>query len=109
MEAYRSRYAELQKMGATVLAISSDDQQTLVKFKAATKAPFPFIPDPEGKLIRLFDVKTPLVTYAKRTTFVVGEGLKVLAVQTGSDAIDASNAVRACSLHHGAAKPNPGS
>lgn len=108
MEAYRSGYAELEKQGATVLAVSADDKETMAKFKASTKAPFPFIPDPDGKLIRLFDVKTPLVTFAKRTTFVVGEGRKVLAVHSGSEAIDAQNAVRACALRPPTAKADGG-
>ncbi len=43
-------------------------------------------------------MKTPLVNYASRTTFVVGPGRKVLAKQEGSDAIDPTGAVAACSL-----------
>ncbi len=43
-------------------------------------------------------MKTPIVTFAKRTTFVIGKDRKVLSVETGSDAIDPSAAVTACSI-----------
>jgi hypothetical protein len=39
-----------------------------------------------------------LLGVAKRVTFVVGAGRKVLSVEEGSDAIDPSGAVVACSL-----------
>jgi peroxiredoxin Q/BCP len=43
-------------------------------------------------------VKMPVISLAQRTTFVIGEGRKVLEVQSGSSAIDPSAAVAACSL-----------
>ena len=46
-------------------------------------------------LAELYQVKTPLVTYAKRRTFVIGAGRKVARVDEGSDAIDPSGAIRA--------------
>jgi hypothetical protein len=39
-----------------------------------------------------------LLGVAKRVTFVVGPGRKVLSVQEGSEAIDPSGAVTACAL-----------
>lgn len=81
-----------------MIAISTDDAETSAKFKASLKAPYHFVADADAKLVKLFDVKTPLVSFAKRTTFVVGPGRKILAVQEGGDAIDPSGAVTACSL-----------
>src|SRR3954469_24003481 len=49
LTAYRERYADISKANAQVLAISTDDKETLSRFKAELKAPFAFIPDPEGK------------------------------------------------------------
>jgi len=101
---YRERYADIEKLGARILAVSMDDAATLKKFKESLKASYAFIPDPEGKLVRLFDVKMPVMSLAQRYTFVVGEGMKVLQVQSGSDAIDPSGAVAACSVRKPAAK-----
>lgn len=81
-----------------MIAVSGDDAVTAKKFRVSLKAPFPFVSDEAGALMRQFDVKYPLVTVAKRVTFVLGQGRKVLAVQEGADAIDPAVAVTACSL-----------
>jgi peroxiredoxin len=108
MQAYRDRYAEIQKMSGRVLAISTDDVETLKKWRAELKAPQTFIADPDGKIVKLFDTKAPVVNIASRRTFVVGKGLKVLEVQEGGEAIDPAKAVRACGLHDHAAPPDAG-
>jgi peroxiredoxin len=81
-----------------VIAISTDDVETQKKFRESLKAPYHFIADKEAFLVNLFDVKVFLFTLSKRVTFVIGAGLKVLSVTEGSDAIDPSGAVKACSL-----------
>lgn len=81
-----------------MIAISTDDAPTSRKFKESLKAPYHFVADADAALVKLYDVKTPLVSFAKRNTFVVGPGRKILAVQEGGDAIDPSGAVAACSL-----------
>lgn len=103
LTAYRDRYADVEKAQAQVLAISMDEADTLKKFKESLKAQFAFVPDPDAKLVSLYDVKMPLLSLANRVTFVVGEGRKVLKVDTGADAIDVSKAVTACPLRK--AKP----
>ena len=95
MKGYRSRYADLEKLKAQALAVSTDDNETQAKFKAKMEAQFPFVADPGGKLVSLFGVKAPVVTMATRATFVIGTDRKILAVQTGGDAIDAGNVVEA--------------
>ena len=99
MQAYRDRYAEIQKYNGRVLAISTDDVETLKKWRAELKAPQTFISDTDAKLVKLFDTKMALVPVASRRTFVVGPGRRILEVQEGGDAIDAAPAVRACGLH----------
>ncbi len=88
----------MEKSGARVLAISMDDQETMKRFKSELKAPFSFIPDPEGKIVNLYDVKMPVASIAKRTSFVVGPDRKIVKIQSGSDAIDPSDAIAACPL-----------
>ena len=56
-----------------------------------------FVADPEGVLIRKFDVKTPLITFAKRTTFVIAPDGKIAHVDAGKHALAADAAV-SCAL-----------
>src|SRR3954466_2086706 len=101
MQAYRDRYAEITKLGARVLAVSTDDVETLKKWRAELKAPQTFVADPDQKLVKLYDTKMPVVGVASRRTFVIGKGRKVLELQEGGDAIDPASSVRACGLHDG--------
>jgi peroxiredoxin len=89
----------VEKAKAQVLAVSMDSRDELKKFKAELKAPFAMVPDPDGKLVKLFDVKMPVVSYAQRYSFVIGPDRKILKVQSGSDAIDPAGAIAACPLH----------
>jgi peroxiredoxin len=75
-----------------------DDAETMKKFKAELKAPYAFIPDPEGKIVALYDVKMPVMSMANRYSFVVGEDRKVVKVQSGKDALDPAEAIAACPL-----------
>jgi peroxiredoxin len=81
-----------------VIAISTDDAETQKKFRESLKAPYHFVADEKATLVKLFDVKVFLLTMSKRITFVVGPGRKILSIQEGSDAIDPSGAVAACSI-----------
>ncbi len=81
-----------------MIAISTDDAQTSRRFRESLKAPYHFVADDQATVVKLFDVKAFLFTIARRVTFVIGPGRKVLSVQEGSDAIDPSGAVAACSL-----------
>ncbi len=78
--------------------MSTDDLETQKRFKAKVAPNVMFIADPEAKLVKLFDVKMPVLTLAQRTTFVIGKDRKILRIDTGSDAIDPAGAVGACEL-----------
>ena len=79
-----------------MVAISGDDQETLKEYKASLRASFPFVPDPDGRLMELFDVKYPLFNISARYSFVIGTGRKVIEVFSGSDAVAAQKALDAC-------------
>lgn len=98
MQAYRDRYAEIQKLNGRVIAVSTDDVETLKKWRTELKAPQTFVADPDQKLVKLFDTKMPVIGIASRRTFVIGKGRKVMEVTEGGAAIDPSTAVRACSI-----------
>jgi len=98
MTAYKDRYKDVEQTGATVLAISMDDADKLREFKESLKATFAFVPDPKGDIVGKYDVKMPVISLAKRYTFVVGEGRKILKVDSGSDAVDPTAAIVSCPL-----------
>ena len=81
-----------------MIAISTDDVETSKRFRDSLKAPYHFVADESASLVKAFDVKMFLFTIAKRVTFVVGPGRKILSVSEGSDAMDPSGAVQACSI-----------
>ena len=94
--AFQAGYAKFSKQGGEVLAISGDDRETMRSYKKSLGAKFPLIPDPEGALMELFGVKYPLFTVASRYSFVVGDGRRVVKVFSGGEAIDAEQALAAC-------------
>jgi peroxiredoxin Q/BCP len=77
-----------------VLAISSDDGVTLLKFRTKYGRDVAFVSDPKGELIERYGVKTPVITFAQRTTFIIDQTGVIRAVQTGGDAIDVRNALK---------------
>lgn len=79
-----------------MVAISTDDVETLKRFKEKTKAPYPLLSDPGGKVASEWVGLMPVVKLAKRANFVVGEDGVVKQVIEGSDAIDPTAAVNAC-------------
>jgi peroxiredoxin Q/BCP len=79
--------------------VSTDKEATQASFRREIGAAFGFVADSKGELTRLYGVKTPLVTFARRYTFVIGKDRKVLHVDSGGDAIDTSGAMQACSLY----------
>ena len=97
MQAYRDRSAEIRKLNGKVIAVSMDDAATLLKWRNQLKAPQTFVADPGGGLVKLYDVKLPVLGMAQRHTFVIGAGRIVLEHTEGGDAIDPSKAVTACS------------
>ena len=82
-----------------MVGISVDDLDTLRRFKAQTKAPFPLPSDPDGKVSSQYAGLMPVVKLAKRANVVVGEDGIVKQVVTGGDAVDPSSAISACPLH----------
>ncbi|MBF5045219.1 peroxiredoxin [Aggregicoccus sp. 17bor-14] len=98
LKGYRDRHEELTRAHGQVLAVSMDDVETMRRFKQELGAPFTFVPDPEGELVRRFGVKMPLIPVPRRYTFVLGEGRRVLKVEAGKDAADPGGAIGACPL-----------
>jgi thioredoxin-dependent peroxiredoxin len=103
MSGLRDHKAQFDVAGAQVLGVSLDSLETQTRFADSLKLPFPLLSDREGKAATAYGVKT--LFWASRTTFVIDEGGKIVAIFEGSEAIDPAAAVSACGK---ALKPPPG-
>lgn len=95
---FRDKYAAVEQKGAQVIGISTDDLETLRRFKSELKAPFPLLSDPDGKVAKQYSglMPVPGVNMASRANVVVGQDGLVKQVVTGSDAVDPSSAISNC-------------
>jgi peroxiredoxin len=99
MQAYRDKYAKVRAKGAEVVAISSDDVETLKRFKADVEAPFVFLSDPGGQVAAAFGSVTH--TSSRRATYDIDSDGRITHVNTGASAIFPESDIKACPAHHG--------
>lgn len=72
---------EFTALGATVIGLSSDDLPTLHKFSLSEcGGKFPVGADPDGVVIKAYDVKLPVVGYSSRTSYVIGQDGRIAHV-----------------------------
>ena len=91
----------MTKKGAKVVGISTDDLETLKRFKAETKAQFALLSDRDGAIAKEYVGLMPIpgTKLAKRANIVIGEDRKVKEVVSGKDAIDPTSAIASCPSH----------
>jgi len=84
--AFRDRKAELQKLGAKVLGISTDDVASHVKFRDKYSLNFPLLADPDHQVAEQYGAWREKNMYGKksmgiaRSTFLIGPDGKVKKV-----------------------------
>src|SRR5689334_11569325 len=73
METYRDQYVTLfnNGKGVALIGISTDADTAQASWARDAHFPFYFASDPDGKIVKLYDVKYPAVNFAKRVLFVV--------------------------------------
>ena len=79
-----------------MIGISTDDVDTLKRFKEQLGAPFPLLSDPGGKVAKQYAGLMPVVGLATRSNIVLGKDGVVKEVVTGGDAVDPSTAIASC-------------
>ena len=83
----RDGYQAIQATGAVVLGVSAYGVDSHAAFSKKYKLPFALLADPEGTLIKAYDVKMPLLKMAHRGTFIIDKQgvirFKVDNVDTG--------------------------
>lgn len=76
---FRDRHHEIRALGAAVVGVSIDDADTQCRFAEHHQLGFPLIADADGRVVRAYGVKRPLVETAKRVTFVIDPDGRVAA------------------------------
>ena len=75
--------------------MSSDSQEKNDRFQKSLDLPFPLVGDPEGKILRAYDVRWPIVGLAQRVTYAIGRNNQVLLAFHSELNMD-SHAAKAC-------------
>ena len=68
---FRDSWKEIQKLGATVLGVSADDEASHAKFAQKYKLPFPLLSDPDRKVMTKFGAYGEKMMYGKKTVGVI--------------------------------------
>ncbi len=77
---FRDRLGDLQTNNVEVIGVSYDSAESHKKFADEYKLNFTLVADPDGKVIRLYDVKMPLMAMSKRVSFLIGTDGKIIHV-----------------------------
>ena len=84
--AFRDRYAELQKLGVTLLGVSADDAESHTKFRDKFDLPFPLLVDQGNKISEKYGAYREKNMYGKksmgiqRSTYLIDSDGKVAKV-----------------------------
>ena len=76
----RDRMGDLKTNNVEVIGVSHDSAASHKKFVDEYKLNFTLIADPDGKIIKLYDAKLPIVGMSKRVSFLIGRDGKIIHV-----------------------------
>lgn len=74
---FRDHYSEIAALGAEVIGVSVDPEQTQCDFASKEGVPFPMIGDAARTINRSYDVLWPLLAVSQRVTYVIGPDGKI--------------------------------
>lgn len=88
--AFRDAIKVIRNENADVFGISTDDVENLQKFHKEHQLTFTLLSDPDAKVTEAYGVKMPIVTVAKRWTFILDPSLVIRQIDDDVDpAMDA--------------------
>jgi peroxiredoxin Q/BCP len=88
--AFRDSIALIRAQGADVFGISTDTVEAQAAFHKEHQLVFTLLADPEGKVTEQYGAKMPVLTMAKRWTFIIDPTLTIREVERDVDpAMDA--------------------
>jgi len=85
-----------------VVGVSGDTQETNDRFRKSLDLPFPLVGDPEGKILRAYRVRWPLLGLAQRVTYAVSQKGRIL-LAFHSELSPTAHAAKACEAVAGSA------
>lgn len=68
---FRDNYAAVQQHDAVIVGVSTDSADSHRAFRERHRLPFPLIPDPEKRVVRLYDADGFLGLTTARITYVI--------------------------------------
>lgn len=74
---FRDHYAEIAALGAEVIGVSVDKEQTQCDFASQEGVPYPMIGDESRAINRSYDVLWPLLGVSQRVTYIIGPDGKI--------------------------------
>jgi len=80
IKGFRDNYDELKELGFEVIGISTDSEETQCRFAARHGVTYPMIGDPDMTITRAYDVRWPLIPFARRVAYVLNARHAVAAV-----------------------------
>jgi len=98
---FAKEFQKLQSRDCDVVGVSSDTQETNDRFRESLDLPFPLVGDPQGDILRAYDVRWPIVGIAQRVTYAIGRNRKVL-LAFHSELHMKAHAAEACGMVAGA-------
>jgi peroxiredoxin Q/BCP len=70
---FRDSYPELAALGAEVVGVSADGIDVQCEFGRQEQVSFPLLADTEGRIASAYGVLWPVISRARRVTFVIDE------------------------------------
>jgi peroxiredoxin Q/BCP len=83
--AFRDSIDKIRALNAEVYGVSADEVEDLKAFQNNHRLSFDLLADPDGKVIRQYGAKMPVLTMAKRWTFIIDPDLKIRAIERDVD------------------------
>lgn len=77
---FRDNYEELKALGYDVLGVSTDSEETQCRFAEHHGVTYPMIGDREVTITRAYDVRWPLIPFARRVAYVLDAQHVIAAV-----------------------------
>lgn len=82
---FRDGHGALLAAGAVVLGVSADTVASKKAFAEKFNLPFSILADPDGVILKAYGVKMPMITMAKRITFIIDRAGVIRRVITDVD------------------------
>lgn len=107
-DGFRDGIAAIRDQGADVFGISTDTIEAQAEFHKDEHLPFTLLADPDGAVTELYGAKMPVLTIARRWTFIVDPTLTIREVERDVDpSADAKRVAAAITALKRGAPPPP--